>query len=76
MSILWQNMIALGLTAVCVAAVVWQIVRTFRGKAGAGSCCSNGCAPEQALKEGGIDHKSLSRTVFLSSDSLRGASKK
>jgi hypothetical protein len=73
MSSFVQNMIALGLTAICVAAVVWQIVRTFRGKAGAGGCCTKGCGAQTQRQS---DPKSMSRTVFLSSDALRNSGKK
>jgi hypothetical protein len=57
---LWtQNLLILLAVLTAGGIVFWQIVRTLRGKKGAGSCCSRGCG------EGETQRKKVRKTVFL-----------
>ena len=44
---LWlQHLVVLALVATCLGYVIYQGVRSFRGKgSGIGKCCAKGCAP-------------------------------
>ena len=68
MSLWIQHLLVLALVAVCLAAVVWQLVGTFRMKRGAklGSCCATGCAA-QPSKPASAETE---RIVFIPSSTL------
>ncbi len=65
-----QNIIALSLVAMCAAFVLWQSIRTLRGRGGKlGSCCAKGCTDES--QEMGKKKTESNRIVFLPADSLK-----
>jgi hypothetical protein len=67
MSEIVQNSIVLVLVAMCAAFVLWQIVRALRGRGGkVGSCCSKGCASDQATDKS----KPVEHTVFMPVENL------
>jgi hypothetical protein len=41
-----QHALVIALVALCAAFVLWQSIRTLRGRGGkVGSCCAKGCDP-------------------------------
>jgi hypothetical protein len=65
MTILLQHLLVLALVLACATFVVWQSLRTLRGKHGrVGSCCSKGCTPASNTAP-------AQRTLFLPLDSLK-----
>ena len=66
MSLWLQNLAIVLLAALAAAVVIWQAVRTLRGKGGGiGSCCSKGCGQAQDPK------KPAPQVVFFPADMLR-----
>ena len=66
---LWlQHLLVLALVAVCLGAVGWQLVGTFRMKRGAklGSCCATGCQPQPSKPASA----KAERIVFIPSSTL------
>jgi hypothetical protein len=62
MSIITQNIVVAILVLACAAFVLWQGIRTLRGRGGkVGSCCAQGC--EQNVK--------TKSTVFMPAENLK-----
>jgi len=63
-----QNLVVLLTVAICAAFVLWQGIRTLRGRGGkVGSCCAKGCEAEQQNKP----KSESNRIVFLPADMLK-----
>jgi len=64
MPLLLQHLLVLTLVLACATFVVWQSIRTLRGKGSrVGSCCSKGCAS--------ATNQPNQRIVFLPLDSIK-----